>query len=307
MLTFADTFTNLIQGKNQTITQVFSDKIVDQQRSVLRIARTIREQLNNVILDYLRGIKPPEPVRPEEVRVNISVLSRDQTNLFYISRASESSRQSFPKHSVAWISVVTGKIRWYKLTYSASDDLFKDIIFFDNSAGTLADDAAQIRLNSHYQRRGGEDYEAFVVFPVPLSQRGLGSDYVKGAIHISFSREAHFERVWSFTCTPEEAREKATKDIDAKIQAATADAERQQLHQMRSVDIDAAVKAAEPRICDPVIEKHKYQSEQYMLGAWCKDPEVRATLNTAVRVLGEVLRGFNEHIYTSISKSEQPD
>jgi hypothetical protein len=305
LLTFSDTFTNLIQGKNQTITQVFSDKIVDQQRSVLRVANTIRKQLNNAILDYLRN-ETGTKFRPDDVRVNISVLSVDQSSVFYISRVPGSSRLAFLKRSVAWVSVFTGKIRWYKHSYSKGD-FFKDIILFDNSAGTIAGDEPQIHLNSNYQPRGGEDYEAFVMFPVPWPQRGLGSDYVKGAIHISFCRETDFERVWSFTCTPEEAREKATKQVDAKIQAAANDTARQQLRQTRLADIDAAVKAAGPQSCDPVIDQHKYQSEQRMLADWCKDPEVRATLNTAVGVLGEVLRGFNEHIYTSIGKSEQGD
>jgi hypothetical protein len=319
LLTFADTFTNLIQGKNYTITQAFSDKVVDQQRSVLRVANSIRKQLYEVIMEELlelleRGEESERnkrtnrerEVRPDDVRVNISVLSVDQSSVFYISRVPGSSRLAFLKRSVAWVSVFTGKIRWYKHSYSKGD-FFKDIILFDNSAGTIAGDEPQIHLNSNYQPRGGEDYEAFVMFPVPWPQRGLGSDYVKGAIHISFCRETDFERVWSFTCTPEEAREKATKQVDAKIQAAANDTARQQLRQTRLADIDAAVKAAGPQSCDPVIDQHKYQSEQRMLADWCKDPEVRATLNTAVGVLGEVLRGFNEHIYTSIGKSEQGD
>lgn len=296
LLTFADTFTNLIQGKNQAITQVFSDKIVDQQRSVLRVANAIREQLNSVLLEYLKA-------RPEDVRVNISVLSNDQTNLFYISRARESSRLSFPKRSVAWISVFTGKIRWYKQSYFANQTFFKDIILFDNRAGTIADSEATIHLNSHYQPRGGEDYQAFAVFPVPLSRRGLNTEYVKGAIHISFSRQTDFDLVWSFTCT----REQATEQVDAKIQAATDDVERERLGRNRAADIDAAIKASGPQGCDPVTKNKEYQSEQSMLGDWCKDPGVSATLNTSLRVLGEVLRGFNEHIYKSIAKSEEAD
>lgn len=302
LLTFSDTFTNLIQGKNETITQAFSDKIVDQQRSVLRAAKAIREQLNTVILEYLRD-ETGEKFRPEDVRVNISILSVDQTNVFYISKARDSSRSSFSKRSVAWISVFTGKIRWFKKSYTVDDALFRKIILFDNSAGTIADSEATIHLNSHYQTRGGEDYEGFAVFPVPLSRRGLSTEYVKGAIHISFSRQTDFELVWSFTCT----REQATQQVDAKIQAATDDVERERLRRNRAADINAAIKASGPQGCDPVTKNEEYESEQSMLGDWCKDPGVNATLNTSLRVLGEVLRGFNEHIYKSIAKSEQTD
>ena len=305
LLTFADTFVSLIQGKNQTTTKVFSDKIVDQQRNVLLVAKEIREQLNSVILGYLQG-KTRKIIDPKEVRVNVSVLSADRTNVFYISKTRDSSRLSFPKRSVAWLSVFTGKIRWYKRSY----DISKKIILFDNSSGTIPEEVPQIPLNSYYQPRGGEDYEAFVVFPVPLSQRGFGSDYVKGAIHVSFSREINFDRVWSFICTPEEARAKAaTEEVDAKIKAATSDSERQRLQQSRLADIEAAAtEAADPPICDPVLDELKYLSEERMLTTpWCTDPEVRGTLNTSLRVLGEVLRGFNEQIYKSIAKSEQAD
>lgn len=301
LLTFSDTFTNLIQGKNETITQAFSDKIVDQQRSVLRTAKAIREQLNAVLLEHLRD-KTHKNFRPEDVRVNISVLSVDQTNLFYISKTRDSSHLSFSKRSVAWISVFTGKIRWYKRSYFDDQSLFKDILLFNNKAGTIAGSEAKVHLNSHYQPRGDEDYEAFAVFPVPLSRRGLSSDYVKGAIHISFRREADFEQVWSFICIDD-----ASKNVDAKIQAATDDVERERLRSNRAAEIDAAIKAAGSQDCDPVTKDKKYESEQYMLGDWCKDPGVRATLNTSLRVLEEVLRGFNEHIYKSIAKSEQTD
>jgi hypothetical protein len=311
LVTFADTFINLIQGKNQTATKIFSDKIVDQQRNVLRVAKEIREQLNTVILEYLRDQArkkdPDRRIASKDVRVNVSVLSADRTNVFYISKTRDSSRLSFPKRSVAWLSVFTGKIRWHKLSYDKGA-LSKEIILFDNSAGTIPDEVAKIPLNSYYQARGG-DYEAFVVFPVPLSQRGLESDYVKGAIQISFSRETDFDLIWSFKPTPEEIRETATNEVDAKIKAASNATERQQLQQTREADLQAAVTTAEANPPpDPVVDKLQYQSEERMLTTpWCTDAEVRATLYTSLRVLGEVLRGFNENIYKSIAKSEQPD
>ena len=321
LLTFADTFINLIQGKNYTITQAFSDKIVDQQRNVLRVANAIRQQLREVIMEKLR--KPSHEggateenqdrnkkreVCPDDVRVNISVLSLDQNSVFYISRAAHSSRQPFLKRSVAWVSVFTGKIRWYKKSYSDDKDRFNEIVLLDNSEKTIADDVAVIYLRSHYQPRSGADYEAWVVFPVPWPrQRGLeDSSYVKGAIHISFRREEHFDQLWPFGCTPDEVRKKITKEVDDEIEAAK-DADRTRLQQSRDADIEAAIKTAS-LTCDPVIDQqHRYQNEERMLQGWCTEPEVCATLITAIKVLGEVLRGFNEHIYKSIGKSEEAD
>jgi hypothetical protein len=292
LLTFADTFISLIQGKNQTTTRVFADKIVDQQRNVLRVAKEIREQLNTAIREYLTRKSPDQKRDAKDVRVTISVLSADQTNVFYISKTRDSSRLTFPKRSVAWLSVFTGKIRWYTQGYK---DISKDIILFDNSGGTIAEEVAQIPLKSYYQARD-EDYEAFVVFPVPLSKRGSTSNYVKGAIHVSFARQADFDYVWSFL-----SREEATRQVDAKITAGDA-SERDILRASRDEDIEAAIKAY-----NPVITDEKYQSEQKMLGDWCNDPGVCATLTTSLRVLGEVLRGFNEQIYKSIAKSEEAD
>src|SRR5262249_26674826 len=49
LLTFCDTFINLIQGKNQTRTEVFEKTIIEQQRNLVLVARAIRESLNHLI------------------------------------------------------------------------------------------------------------------------------------------------------------------------------------------------------------------------------------------------------------------
>ena len=160
-----------------------------------------------MILRYLTNLSElkEKEIKPEDVRVNISVLSADQTSVFYIARTPGSAVEAFIKRSVAWVSVFTGKIRWYKHSYK--DDkrfpgLFEKIVLFDNERGVILDDEPKIHLSSHYQPRN-DDYEAFVIFPVPWPQRGFGSDYVKGAIHISFRFESYFDKIWSFE-TPEQ-------------------------------------------------------------------------------------------------------
>jgi hypothetical protein len=186
LLTFIDTFINLIQGKNQTMTRVFADAIVEQHRNVLRVTEAVRSRLTEVI----EGALPN--VQPRDVRVNISVLSADQTRVFYIARAPGSAPREFGKRSVAWVCVFTGEIRWYKKSY---DDRVDDIVLFNNRRGTIPNDVESIVLGSYYQDRG-QDYEAFALFPFPWPQRGYGSQYVKGAVHVSFRLEKDFSKIW---------------------------------------------------------------------------------------------------------------
>jgi hypothetical protein len=129
---------------------------------------------------------------PGRVRVNISVLSKDQSNVFYISHDKGSAKLEFTKRSVAWVSVFTGKIRWYS---SREDFKPEKIVLFDNRQGTIAGSEEKMMLDTHYQYRGGS-YKAFVIFPVPWPQREFGTDYVKGAIHISFREVADLESIW---------------------------------------------------------------------------------------------------------------
>jgi hypothetical protein len=190
-LTLADSFVNLIQGKNQTMTRALADTVIDQQRSIVRVADAIRKDLNELIDNQVQKVH----AQAHHVRVNISVLSADQTNVFYISRTPGSSRLPFPKRSMAWVTVFTGNIRWYLNKYQQHVDA-NEIVIFDNTKTLVADDDELIMLKTHYQVRSGQDYQAFVILPVPWPQRGFGSDYVKGAIHISFHNDADFLAIW---------------------------------------------------------------------------------------------------------------
>jgi len=99
-------------------------------------------------------------------------------------------------------------------------------------------------------------------------------------------------------------RDQAAQEIDAAVEKAATNAEREQLQQGRQSKIDNATAAAEVLTGDPVVvvDNPTYRSEEKMLDDWCRDDEVRATLREAIVVLGELLRGFNENIYKS-SKS----
>jgi hypothetical protein len=279
LLTCFDTFINLMQGKNQTMTRVFSDTIIDQQRNSIRVAHAIRMDLTKLIErkiikpDKKASVVPDKSEKPSvlsPVRVGISVLAADQSSVFYISQSPGSAKKPFPKRSVAWMSVFTGEIRWFKSSYQKNPGT-DHIVLFDNRSGVIADDVKAIYLSSYYQDRNA-DYEAFVMFPYPWPQRGFGSDYVKGAIHISFRKELDFSKIW---------RDRTDEDADL----------------------------LEPVTTDESTDKGKYwtyPNPNGMLDDWC-DEEVRAALINSLAVLGELLRKFNETIYTSYIEPGQSD
>jgi hypothetical protein len=281
-LTFFDTFINLIQGKNQTLTRVFSDTIIKQQRNVVCVAQVLRQQLNDLILHHINRVllekgtadkqgKEIDLRDSHDVRVNISVLSEDGSSVFYIARSPGSSQKVFPKHSLAWVSVFTGNIRWYKHDYYDDKKLFKDIVLFDNSSGLIPGGEVQLMLNSYYQQRQ-DDYEAFVIFPVPWPQRAFGSAFVRGAIHISFRKKADFEEIWEKYPKPDplSGGEKEAKESEEA--------------------------GAEKLIT--------YPSPEEMLGAWCKYPEIKTCLRQSVAILSQLLHGFNDDIYRSSKHSD---
>jgi hypothetical protein len=249
LLTFLDTFLSLIQGKNQTTTRVFGDKIIEQQRNVTHVANTIRQHLNDLILQKMVAAHNDIP-NPEDVRVNISVMSADQSNVFYVASAGGSASTSFPKQSVAWISVFTGKIRWFKSQYLGLP-FWKDIVLAENADQDIPDEPKPVPLSTHYQQRHG-DYEAFVMFPVPFPQRGRESAYVKGAIHISFRHQTDFDRFWLLRLTPEERRARAARKVDAEIHAAATEEAKQALIAGRAARIAALIAGPDVAPAAPV-------------------------------------------------------
>jgi hypothetical protein len=293
VLTFFDTFINLIQGKNQTTTQAFTDAIIEQQRNVIRVADMIRKKLTSSLLSRLREMADKEKRSMGHVRVNISVLSADQSNVFYISRSPGSAVLPFPKISVAWVSVFTGKIRWWESNYKD-----KEIVLFDNSDKTVPDAPGELMLRDYYQYRDG-DYEAFVVLPVPYPQRAFGSNYVKGAIQISFSSKYDFESIWG-------------KDADLVPRTVAVPPAAPPAAAPPAAPPPAGPPAAPPAGAAPATPaapaaKITYPQADRMLEDWCQDVEIRTALPDAVDVLGELLHGFNEVIYKNYIQPTQGD
>jgi hypothetical protein len=272
-IVFLDTFSNRLQGRNQTLTSEFQKLIVDEHNKIVGVIEIIRRQLNELIEAELRKMRPLDLASPPAadvdespaVRVNISVMSADRAWVFYVARAPGSSLKKFPRRSVAWVSVFAGKIRWYLKEYKnarATDgtEVFPKIVLLDNTAGTIPDDEPTVLLSSHYQPRE-EDYEAFVVFPVPWPRRSFEGNRVFGAIHISFHRQGDFERIWRISPDPV---------------------------------------LGEPESASPPVstDRYEYKYEDRMLGGWCKDaPAVAAGIRDALELLASAFQGFNENVY----------
>jgi hypothetical protein len=297
LLTWFDTFINLIQGKNQSMTKVFSDTIIEQQRNLVQVAHAIRADLTRLIEQKLmyqqRSTATPFTTSP--VRVAISVLSADQSTVFYISQSHGSAKMAFIKRSVAWVSVFTGKIRWYERRFTDIPDHDK-IVLFDNSKGIIAGAEEKMLLTSCYQPRD-QDYEAFVVLPVPWPQRGYGSDYVKGAIHISFRMDKDFEQIWLYR-PPRPAISDAGKPEGPPVYPSG----EQMLEPMVTpAAIAPGALAAATTPPAPTVP------EPDPPGGWCSDSEICVALTNSMAILGELLRNFNEVIYKSYIETNPRD
>ena len=198
LLTFGDTFFNLIQGKNQLQTEAFSAAIANLHKSIYWVAARIREDVDRAVCSALRlkGASQEE-VEGCAVRVGITLLSADGAWVEYVAREKGSRGQAFDRDSVAWVSVYTGEARWCRLgeewraVYAASD-----VELFNNRARVIPGEAESIGLADHLQNRGLSDYGGFVVLPFPWADRDEPSHHRRGAIQISFAKAEHMELLW---------------------------------------------------------------------------------------------------------------
>jgi hypothetical protein len=309
--------------------------VIYQQRNVIRVADTIRKKIQGRVQATLElaaakaaataaqqnpaAAQAPNSQTPRvgQVRVAISVLSADRTNVFYISRTTGSSLTPFPKVSVAWVSVFTGLIRWYESFYQG-----KNIVLFDNADGTIPGVPSPLRLDDYYENRHA-DYEAFVVIPVPHPQRSFDSKYVKGAIHISFATNEDFTEIWKQTYmghdihvvpVPPPLPDLAAPVVPAPaipVPPAPAPAVPAQPAPVPPAapvapvpPTPAAPAQPPPAVAGPPVT---YPDPDHVLDGWCPDIGIQTALNDAVAVLGELLHGFNEIIYKNYIQPNQGD
>src|SRR5262249_58555481 len=67
------------------------------------------------------------------IRVNVSVLSADESSVSYISWAPGSVIAVFPRNSLAWLSTYAGEPRWWKDLYTDETTNYdQKIVVLDN-------------------------------------------------------------------------------------------------------------------------------------------------------------------------------
>lgn len=200
VLTFGDTFFNLIQGKNQLQTEAFSDAITNLHWSIYWAASRVREDVDRAVCAALRrrGVSQEE-VEDSGIRVSISLLSADERWVDYVSQERGSLGRPFDRRSVAWVSVYTGKARWCRMgdewqSFYAENP--EGVTLEENRGLTIPEEKGPIKLSSYFQVRDASDYKGFVVLPFPWAHRGKPFHQRRGAIHISFRNPQHMDHLW---------------------------------------------------------------------------------------------------------------
>ena len=204
---FVDTMFNVLMGKNQLQTALFSETITDLHESLLEAAERVREDVHQAVLRALLkdGTLPSDLPHQERIRVAVSLLSSDESSVYYIAWERGCVPELFDRHSVAWISASTGQARWYRSDSHETPEGRRQLepiyqghhaVLFDNTRGEIPGPPSELLLRQYYQRRSAEDYEGFVVLPMPWVNRGRTGEHRRGAIHISFKEARYMSALW---------------------------------------------------------------------------------------------------------------
>ena len=204
-LTFGDAFLNVVQGKNEMQAALWGTTIVNLQEDIVLAADRIRESIRSAVIEVLGAMtSPPEP---DEIRVAISVLSEDGARVYYISWPADSLSREFGTKSVAWVAVRGGHARWWKKNATKkgvpAEPLYGDTLEIISAAeaAPLGVQGAQ-QLKDYFENRD-QDYDAFVVLPVPFRRRGDAGTRGRGGIHISFKKEQYLDKLFNVSIDDE--------------------------------------------------------------------------------------------------------
>jgi hypothetical protein len=288
LLVLIDTAFNVIQGKNQLQSAVFSEKIVELQRSLVRTVDQVRESLAAEILHAVKDSTGAGEEHPnsEDVRVNISVLSADGSSVYYVSRDPKSLPRPFGRHSVAWLAVAAGVARWCKMKKDGK--LFYDSnthLTGERDQDLLPDDGPHL-LGNFFEYRPEPDYKAFIVIPVPWLARGEEGQFRRAGIQISFSEPEYMDAVWS-------GLERQEIKID------------EEEGKKNSIKIVPNYEDWED-LLDLVPSNRSISKPKRSGGTiFIKDSGFHAALHQAVRVLEEALRHFNDTIFEEVIRPER--
>ncbi len=208
-MVFVDTFFNFIQGQSQLRAAVFSDHIIDLHESMLQAAEQVRSEVHRAVLQALlrHGALPGDLPLTERIRVGVSLLSFDQSKVYYIAHERGSLPAPFDRYSVAWVAAFLGEARWCKSGkcnsgYAVNESEWNQLYANNHDAvlaknrGKIPGPAGSLLLPQYYQVRDSSDYEAFVVLPMPWIHRGMEGDHRRGCIHISFKESSYMDKLW---------------------------------------------------------------------------------------------------------------
>jgi 3',5'-cyclic AMP phosphodiesterase CpdA len=297
LLVFFDTAFSLLRGSNQTQSAAFEKTITDLHWSLVATADRVRDAIKGALLQAVG-----RQAEPESVRVGISMLSDDETYLYYISSERGSLYQTFPKRSLAWVAVYAGVARWWHKEFTTNQQYeSKPIILFENQKEVLQGLEEDLRLTDYYQARGAQDYQAFVVLPVPWARRG--SDYFrKAAVHISFREAGDLEKIWpGLLHLQEETRSTSTASRtvytypDNWIQML-----RSKTEKVGDARHESAETAAPGQPPAPAGQGQNPSPQIYL-----QDRQLGAVLLESVGVLTELLRFFNQRVFEERIKPQR--
>lgn len=207
-LVFLDTGFNVIQGKNQLQTAAFEHDIVELHASIVAAVCRIRERLDQALLNALKDKdKDKDATRQNaSVRVSISLMSSDESAVFYVARETGSLAKPFGRDSIAWLSLHTGLPLWYRKSWEPDST-----VLIENSDRFFNDlPAKRLLLRDYWEKRNQSDYQAFVVLPLPWGHRGEAEGYRKAGIHICFRDEGDMSLIWPALNKPPEKIPKDT-------------------------------------------------------------------------------------------------
>jgi hypothetical protein len=274
-LVFADTFFNVIQGKNQLKAAALSDTIVDLHEALVEAAERVRDEVHAEVVKALPGDLPEDAVR-----VAVSLLSADESKVYYISRERGSLSKEFHQGSLAWISAYTSEARWCKTgpLLDSHDNIKKWeevyagnplAIVLDNRKGTIPAPPQELPLSQYFETRSSADYEAFIVLPMPWNHRGTVG-HRRGAIHISFKKAYYMDLLWANL---------ERYDAEKKGWIPNYRSHRELLQ------------LSSPK---PVSKSGEVPKEDIFIHS----PELRSTLRQALEVLGDALGHFDDEVFS---------
>lgn len=273
LLVFADTVFNVVLGRNQLKTAEFENEIADLHHSIVGAVDRIREEIDKEVKDALDrgrsgfGERDEHPAHKDsDVRVCISVLSQDESALYYISREEGSIARGFGKGSLAWLAVYSGHPLWWRKSYEQHRDR---IVLLDNERkGSEMPRHPELKpgrylLKDHFEMRSDQDYEAFIVLPLPWGHRGTTDDRQKAGIHISFPHERDLDLLW--------------KGLEPFIDEKDTSQKSFSLNEH----------------CDNMIDAPRHAKGEPHL----KNSELAANLKRNIPLLSELLRHFNDTVF----------